>query len=293
MPVDSRDEQAGSPVEEGGTDGSFRATRTWLCDWADRYFVKNKLTENGGEQYPYGDGEGGTDAYCQSVSITPFENATTVDPLTGLCVYDKAKVVAQYGFRNASVIQPNPENPQELFSETWEPTIELMALDHRMFRWNQPYYIPKTYDASGQVTAWQSQYALTAEQAPSRQMHGAVYTYERHNLSQVPTSLQDLEGTINQFSIVTKTFGRTLPAESCLLLPTPIDVAWFVVGGWLVKKVRTTLRIHFRNIPSWNKFWRPDLYDGSDPDTAWDTIKDSTGAVVQIYPVKDWAALWA
>jgi len=99
MPKDSREEAPGSPVEGRGIDGSWEATRVTYCDWEDRYFILQLLTSLGGEQYPFGDGEGGTDAYCINANVKPQAGqAVDVGP-SGLASYARAVITAKYGQR--------------------------------------------------------------------------------------------------------------------------------------------------------------------------------------------------
>lgn len=287
-----RTELDGSPVESRDHRGRLVATRMFECDWADRLTILNDLIAAGGEQYPY---SGGSPIFCLGVKCDPFESGPIVDA-NGLNTYQKVKITAEYGTRESRVTQPHPDNPTQLFSESWDPSIEFLTVDYRKFKWATSYQVPVSFDpTTGDVTAWKPSFELTADQAPGFQLHGAVYTYTRHNMTTVPTELQDLEGSINQYFVRTVTFGRTLPAQSCLMLPCPIEVAWFSApgGGWPIPRVSVSFRMHFRNIPSWNKFFRPDLYDGSDIFSGWDQLLNSDGDPVELYPVRDWSVLWA
>jgi hypothetical protein len=248
------------------------------------------LLADGGERYPY---RSDIDSYCRNVEITPFGTAAEMDSGTGLVTHEKALVTATYSVNRATLLMPSPIHPGKLFSETYEPTIEFMTLDFRSFEWEVGYEVPDVINVeTGRVETWRTEYALQPEQAPGRQMHGAIYTYTRQNLPAVPGVLQTLEGSINQESFTSLTFGRTFAAQSCLLLPSPTDASWSLIGGMWTRRASMQLRIHYKQIPSWNKFWRPDLYDGSDWSSAWGTIWDSEGNPVESYPVKSWAGLW-
>jgi hypothetical protein len=289
MPTDTREERPGSPQESVDASGDFKASRQFICPWADRYYIERLLLADGGERYPFRDD---INSYCRQVEITPFGSSATLDSGTGRIVHEKALISAAYGVNRATLLQPNPNHAGELFSESYEPTIEFMTLDYRSYQWATACMVPDTVDLeTGEVLTWRPEYALQPDQAPGRQMHGGLYTLERHNMSQVPSTLSSLEGTINAAAFSSITFGRTFPAQSCLLLPSPTDVSWALVGGTWTPKVSMRLRIQYKNIPSWNKFWRPDLYDGSDPDSAWDSILDSNEDPVYSYPVASWAAL--
>lgn len=292
MPTDSREEQPGSPVERRETGTRLQATRTFICDWADRYYIRGLLCDHAGELYPYAEA---FQARCYTASIKPFEKAIDVDA-GGLAVYEKAIIVAEYGSPEAGDIQSTPSDPTEIFSEMLEPTVEFMTVDYRLCKWDTPYWIPDVIDpVTGQVVSHKPWYALTADQAPGFQVHGEIYTFTRYNLSVVPTALRQLVGTINQQPVSTRTFGVTYPTETCLLLPCPIEVSWHSIGGVVAKKISLSFKMHHRNIPSWNKFWRPDLYDGSDVDTAWKSIyiwNGSQNVILEMYPKKDWSALW-
>lgn len=290
MPVDSRSILQGYPQEGLSVGGDWEGVIQWECAWDDRYYIRDLLINGGGEQFPYGS-QSGTEGYVQHVSVRPM-SGEAVGVSAGLAVYTKAIIEAKYGFRAAGVPQPDPGNPNKLISESIDPTVEFLTVDHRSYQWASPYRVPKTIDANGNVTAWDKSRALSADQAPGYQMYGLIYTYTRHNMAQVPTALLSLYGTSNLNPVVSVTFGLTFPPETLVLLPTPINVTWIAVGGWLLKKVELSLKLHYRNIPSWNKFWRPDLYNET-VDSMWDTIERYDGTPLKQYPPKDWSSLWA
>lgn len=285
-PVDSRSELKDSPVEnrEGY---NFKATRRFICDWYDRYYVRDLLLGWPGEIYPYSPE---FFAYARNVGIAPFGRPLSESLLTGGLVYDKALITCEYESARPGLPQKDPSNPTEQISEEFQPTIEMWNVhDRNYLRWKTAYWKNTNTEASPN---WVQTKEVTPDQVPGIQVMGANLVYTRHNLASINPAVFNLMGSINKFSITSATFGLVFPAECMILNPPQISATTISDGS---KRFAVTIVMTAKNIPSWNKFFRPDLYDGTNWSSAFDTIQRWNGtawADFPSYPVKDWAPLF-
>lgn len=285
-PTDTRSELNGSPVESREGFG-FKATRRWICNWYDRHYVRDLLLGWPGEIYPYAPE---FFAYARNVGIQGFGKIIP-DPYDGsFGAYEKAIISCEYESGRAGLPSKDPSNATEIISEELQPVIEMWNVhDRNYLRWKTAYQKNTNTEAS---PVWVSTKEVTPDQMPGVQVMGLNLIYTRHNLATINVNVLNLMGSINKFPVTSRTFGLTFPAECMLYQPPQISAATQSDGA---QRYAVTMVFCAKNIPSWNKFFRPDLYDGVNWASAFDTIQRWNGSAwadMPTYPVKDWAPLF-
>lgn len=261
-------EVQGSPVEsrEGFR---LRATRTFVVPWDDRYTYRGQLLSLPGAIYPYNSEL--FEARCRSVSVTPFGAYTRMEP-SGMLSYPNATIVAEYSTAVAGSPESDPDDPNSIISETFEPTMEFLTLDYNGFFW----------DPFG------SQLPLQADEAPGILVQGAKYTVTRHNLAFIRPEILSWAGSCNSLPMSMLLLGSppiTFAAEQVIYMTPSINIERAPDG---TRRYSATLPFAWKNIPSWNRFFHAANYDSADPDAAWSSIyKAGGGDAVKPYPPRD------
>ena len=255
-------ELPGSPVFDAEVNKADTAQRKLVCDWDDRQALMRELLGPPGE--PLEDYEkldpSLLDVVALRASAEPYE-AKITGKGTGsrIAVYEKAIITVTYGW-------PEYEQgeDQEIYSESWEPTIEFITLDWRRFRWANA----TTGDP------------LKQDEAPGMQIRSGEYVLTRYSLSSIPNTA-GLDGGCNSGSYTTRSLGRTFGAETLLFVPPTAERSTSIKGtaGWNV-----TFHMPYR-ASGWNKFFR--VKTG-----AWDTVYIDGGAQFKSYPAVNFSSVW-
>lgn len=228
-----------SPQEERTRDG-FAATRRIECAWEDRLTLRDELLPliGLGHLYPHSPLIG---ARCVGVGSVGMGKQQMQD-LGGnggkIAKYEKAVLTVRYETPRADSarpVDPNSPSEQEAFSEELESTLEFMTLPANDLSW--------TADGST---------PLTQEEAPGMPLHGFVYRYTRHNLTEPPIQLLQLRGAVNEEAIVSRLLGLTFAPETLLMQEGQLSVGNDPTGA-------PRFAVSFsmaHNANTWNKFPR-------------------------------------
>lgn len=121
------EEMLGSPQESGSNDkgGSFQATVNLKCAWSKRYDLLADIIGNQ-NLYPRLKKSG-----ARAVSGTAKPHPGAVRNMTNPTDYGGA----DYDFAQVDITYKVQAETKDLISETLTPTLEIMTLDYRRFRW--------------------------------------------------------------------------------------------------------------------------------------------------------------
>lgn len=236
-------ELAGYPKESANTD-SFSATRKMLIEWDMRYYLQASLLGHPGALYPYIPDYA---ARCVAVSIEPFGGIDRHMIYADRAEYGYALLTAKYKTPQMGDPQPYPQakspalhaSPQAVISESLEPTSEAMRLDFTKFKWS---------DGA----------ALTADEAPIRQVYRMAYSMTRHNLTEVPAFTQDYVGGCNAATITPVLMDTMVFGPFTLLYISP------VIGLSIDDQGNRQFNVSYRfayKAEGWRKVWRADTED--------------------------------
>ena len=226
----------GSPVETWTLEG-FQATRTLMCDWADR---KTLVGELAGLTYPL---IANTGSIALQLGSVPFEAENK--GAGSVAAYEKALVTVEYGPSEGTV-----------YSESLEPTAEFLTEDYNRFQWGP--------NVGGDPST-----PLEENEAPGRLIRGFDYVLTRHNLVIVPTAVIDLIGHVNSATVtplmgIFASGGWGIPsisfaAETLLFQPPTITRTTTIAG---VEGATCVYRLTYKPnweagvALGWNYFWR-------------------------------------
>lgn len=127
----------------------------------------------------------------------------------------------------------------QLVSESLEPTVEFLTLDHNQFRWANA-----AADGPGDPV-------LEAE-APGKLFRGLNLVRTYYQLNSVPTAILTLPGAVNAAQYVSALLGLTFPAETLLFQPPKLDRVIKTTGA---TGFNMTLKFQYKP-QGWNTFWR-------------------------------------
>lgn len=180
-----------------------------------------------------------------AATATPFStNSPVVDQTYN---WDTYRVAVKY----------TTDPTRTLFSETIEPMVEFVRLDHRFFRW-----------ASG--------VPLTEGEAPGIIRREFKLVRKNFNKLFVPTGIITLPGSVNRDPYTSSLLGVTFNPETLLFGPDPVDRTVTSAG---TAGFNYSLSFHFKP-NGWNKYWRPQSQ-------AWESIYLASGVEYKSYPPED------
>jgi hypothetical protein len=245
-------------VSENLGEGFESASVQLMCAWADRHDVVAEIV-GGYYIWPYA-GAFIKPPYATSAAIKPF-GGKALGVTSGAINYDKALITINYSHRDG-------EDPEDLYSESFEPTCEFLTLDYKKFSWAND-------TADGPADA------LLEDEAPGQLLRGANLVRTIYKLDTLPGALLTCFGCVNQDSYVSATLGLTFPAETLLYSPPALDRTRKAdgSGAWDVQ-------VSFGIKPNgWNKFWRSKTQDWAE---MWDNEAEQ---IYKSYPTGDFSSL--
>lgn len=211
-------EEHGTLTENHGL-SDFSASVTLRCAWDDRHALMTDLL---GNVWPYVTSwvKPAVCATCGSVPVptTYEEDGQGID-------YIEALVTANYSTREAI----------DLITESIEPLVEFITLDHKRFRWGS-----KTGDP------------LLEAEAPGRQMRSLNLVRSAKKVLAVPSSALTLPGYVNNTAYTSTILGLTFAIETLLFTPPSLSHTITTDGdpGW-------DMTVKLAYLPqTWNKFFR-------------------------------------
>lgn len=262
-------EEAYTIKESAGLKETPAASATLRCLWANRYVIAQDILTNL-RTWPKSGPMMLLPIKNIAIQPAPGSNFTIVD---GQCEYAHALLTLNYGAEMAT--EKDPETGQ-LYSESLEPRVDYIPLDHKMFFW-----IPATGPATeiGPV--------LEGE-APSMPIYSMALKRTLYKLPYIPPVVYSAVGGVNDSTYYSASLGFTAEPETLLYKPpvTKRDIStdgtW---SGW-------TLDLEWVWRPQgWNVFWNGSLQK-------WTRFgsRNWTGSTVQIdawkpYPPKSYASI--
>lgn len=247
-------EEHGTPRETWTKDG-FTCGAELRCAWSERHTIAADLLAN---RRPWPGHAGWTyPARCSNVAIRPFPTDYTV---VG------QEIVYQHALLNVSY---STAETTDLLSESLEPVVQFLTLDHRRFRWGA---------ADGDP--------LLEEEAPGKlyKMVNLVRTF--YNVEPpLHTDLINLAGTSNDSLLSSVLLGGLTFAQGTLLYEPPSLQRTIKTDG---SGFQFNITQKFAYKPqTWNKFWRA-------KSESWESIFDvDGGAAYENYPEADWSNIWS
>jgi hypothetical protein len=223
--ADSADEQVSS------LDG-VSCSVSLMCDWSIRHAVAADILPQVSygvgvtrTYWPYGDFV--NQPYATKIGIKPFSGPYSRNGQA--MTYNTAILTVTYEKR------PDTE-PEDLLSESIEPTAEFLTLDHKRFRWT---------DEDGDI--------LEEREAPGKLIRGLIISRTYYKIqSPLPAILLSAVGTVNHDAYTSSILGLTFPAETLLYTPPNLSRTITTDGsdGWDM-----TVKFMYK-AEGWNKFWR-------------------------------------
>lgn len=241
-------EEHGSSRREDWTDQGLNCSVVLRCAYSNRHLLAADVV-GGRRVWPFN-----SLARAKSCSIVPFPSQAATDG-QGL-IFEDALVTVNYSQFDG--------DPTDLVSESLEPSIQFITLDHKLFRWKE-----KTGDV------------LQEEEAPGRQMYSLSLKrtlFKRE--PPLPTGLLDLPGSVNDTPYTSALLGLTFPAETLLFAPGSLSRT--IKSDFSGTAFDINLNFVYQK-QGWNKFWRQKTQDFER------IVVAETGANYDNYPQEDFS----
>lgn len=228
-------------------EGGINAQVTLRCDWEDRFaLMQDILTVS--KDYPQ-----------SGFNVNPQAYACACRPAEG-----KATSVGQINYYEYALVTVSYSTKiKDLVSESIEPTVEFLTLDHKRFRWGA---------ADGDV--------LLEGEAPGMQMRGMNIVRTLYAIQQVPAAVLTSMGKSNDAAYTSQLLGLTFDTETLLYHPPNLSRVITSAGteGF-------TLTMKFQYKPeTWNKYWRAKTQ-------TYEKIYLAGGAEYKNFPPADFSSL--
>ena len=228
-------EEAGSRSEHGDVLGGKSGARVTLrVPYADTY---NVIADIIGNRYPWPWGGGVNPARASAYNLRLPQGCGYTDNGDGSLTPEEVLIDIDYMTDDAEGGAVEASNG-EVYSETLEPTMEFIKLNHTLFAWGSATGTP-----------------LTKEEAPGRQVRGCNIVRTWFDVETVPAAIFDLIGAVNETAYVSVVLGKTFAAETLLYMPPTMQTT-LRADGTFTRNITTKFTY---NPDGWNKYWRPDL----------------------------------
>jgi hypothetical protein len=236
------EEMASSPTEEGTSEGgaSFTATVTLKTPWRKRLLLASDIVGNF-SLYPQAPESG---ARAISASIKPFDAAVDqASGYIGMASYEYALVTIKYQLKAET---------GDFITESLEPAVEMMTLNHEGFRWSNKNRKWKKGDDVPPPTP------ILENEAPGRLCRMMEYKVTMMRMPSIPQAVVDYVDCVNDKTVTPKLLqGISFPAETLLYNPPTCSRKWNF-SQWPYWEIS----YHFTYRASgWNKFWNNKLQD--------------------------------
>jgi len=223
----------GSKTETMGQD-SFTASVRLMCDWTNRQALMADIIGNLWPDLALWS----KPPVCVSAGSVPMPTDYNEDGQA--IAYDKAIITANY----------STDEDTDLITESLEPVVEFITLDHKRFRWSSPSGDP-----------------LLEGEAPGRQMRSMNLVRTMKKLTAIPTEVLTLAGYVNDAAYASTILpGLNFVKESLLYASPAMSHTITTAGdeGW-------DLTMKYAYLPqTWNKYFRAktgqyeEMYEVSD-----------------------------
>jgi len=241
-------EESGQISENFSPDG-ITCSVVLACAWSIRHDVVTDIV-GGKEYWPHGSFVKRPFAVSAAIVPRPAKGTTTGQSID----YPQALITVNYERKKL--------DPEQLASESLEPTAEFITQDHKRYVWGSSTGNP-----------------LTEAEAPGRIVRGLNLVRTIYKLPSVPVSLLSLPGTCNDTSYVSSLLGLTFPAETLLFSPPTLDRTIETDGS---EGFNLSLKFSYKP-EGWNKFWRA---ESESYEEIYDTQSE---AVYKNYPLADFS----
>jgi hypothetical protein len=227
-------------LTEQWTDRGLLASVQLRCAFSDRHLLAADIVGNM-RQWPRV--VGSVSPRAASASIRPLGGKATTDGQA--LVYDDAIVTVNYENRDVedrpvggggSGSGSGSSGPTQLVSESIEPMLNKIKLDHKMFRWGNVRDQPLQENEAPSRSEWSMSIRRTHYRVPPP----------------LPSALIDLIGCVNDSDYYSELLGMTFPAETLLFQPGPLTRTIMTDGSGRAYDVN--MMFHYKP-DGWNKFW--------------------------------------
>lgn len=221
-----------STAKEQWSATGINCTVDLRCPWAERHKQLINILENANPwPYPFDDDFGEITSYALSASVQNLKAAGATEGQGNS--YEHAILTVNYGS-----LQSGGNGPSQLFTESLEPSGELLTLPAEFFSWTSD-------DTDGTDV-------LKEDEAPSKPVLACDYCVTYFRVAEIPISILTLVDHVNEANVFSASLGLTFPAETLLFQPPKVSrtVAAGSANLWTLD-----CRFSFRQ-NGWNKFWR-------------------------------------
>ena len=233
-------------ASENWTEDEITASVVLQCAWTDRYALLADILGNH-KAWPYNGAARATSAGLAMLASLPTTDGQGYQ-------YETAQISFNY----------STKQDEEIISESLEPTVEFLTLDHKKFRWDSQAGDP-----------------LLEGEAPALQIKGLKLKRTYHKVETIPPEILTLQGSVNDADYVSSLLGLTFPEETLLFEPATLERSITTAGAQAWK---VTLSFSFKK-ETWNKFPRMKTQQWEE------IIVADDGAVYKPYPPDDFSSL--
>ncbi len=255
--------------EQLSFDGMNQCSVRLRGPWATRHAVAAELLGNAlvGKVWPYVP----CGAIVSRCGIQGAPNASFTVDGNGLIQYDDAIIDVHFSVSGVGQTDQKtaPDGSLVLYTESLEPTIEYISLDHKEFKWK---------DTNGRT--------LNEHEAPSRRVRGMNLIRSVFNVPAIDASAIDLVGKTNDKAYTSTVLGLDFDIETLLWIPPTSSrsvTLQGLVSGSAQRGWNFVFKWGFRRA-GWNKGWQTDKSGGADWEDIYDTV---TSSVYKNFPPAD------
>jgi hypothetical protein len=202
--------------------GIMKASVVLRCAYSDRHLL---VADVCGGRRSWPKGAAGAVPRALTAAIVPVETPSTTEPTAnGQIAYEEALVTVNY-----------TTEIKEIASESLEPTVEFLTLDHRNFAWGS---------GVGE--------ALTEEEAPGRLVRGLNFVRTEYDKITLEPELLSLIGSVNSVAVTGSILALTFGIETLLFAPPTIT---YKIDSTNITKFEVVKKFTF-NQHGWNSYYR-------------------------------------
>lgn len=217
---------------------NWRPSTKLVCKWNQRHALVADILGNRRE-WPHATGF--NKPVAVSATISGSGESKTYDGSIQLLQYEEAMVQVNYdtlAIQRGNSSDDGGDDQSGIYdavSESFEPDVEFMNLDHKLFKW-----------ADGS--------SLLRNESPGKRVLRAKLVRTYYGLQYLPLSMITKIGYSNNADYFSRLLGITFPAET-LLVGAPSSSRSIRSDGFYGWNLTLTFSIKEEG---WNKFWRQD-----------------------------------